>query len=262
MRPRRPHPRDRRHRAADPGDHRRGDHHPGRRSTTRTPSTQTQLLPVRMTAMTTGPENPDGCAAAAAVRSASRSSRHALRVRPALPAAAPKHPSATTAMVLGIIGLAGILTCGGVTLVLRRSPGRSAAEAVKEIDAARRHDGGREQAHAAGSRASSDRPADARDHRVSRSSPGVAVDCSVRPLRPSPPAQSSQPTSTGSLTSRMPNRRLDAVADLARQREQLGGRRAAAVGQREGVLGRQRDAARRRTPCRSRRARSARRRWS
>ena len=50
--------------------------------------------------------------------------------------APPKHPSATTSMVLGIIGLAGILTCGGVTLVLSPFAWAIGSKAVKEIDAA------------------------------------------------------------------------------------------------------------------------------
>lgn len=49
---------------------------------------------------------------------------------------APKHPSATTAMVLGIIGLVGILSCGGVTLVLSPFAWAIGSKAVKEIDAA------------------------------------------------------------------------------------------------------------------------------
>jgi hypothetical protein len=49
---------------------------------------------------------------------------------------APKHPSATTAMVLGIIGLVGILSCGGVTLVLSPFAWAIGSRAVKEIDAA------------------------------------------------------------------------------------------------------------------------------
>ncbi|MDF1606043.1 DUF4190 domain-containing protein [Nocardioides sp. YIM 152315] len=48
----------------------------------------------------------------------------------------PKHPSAMTAMVLGIIGLAGILTCGGVTLVLSPFAWAMGGRAVREIDAA------------------------------------------------------------------------------------------------------------------------------
>jgi hypothetical protein len=50
--------------------------------------------------------------------------------------APPKHPSATTAMVLGIIGLVGILSCGGVTLVLSPFAWVIGSKAVKEIDAA------------------------------------------------------------------------------------------------------------------------------
>ncbi len=49
---------------------------------------------------------------------------------------APKHPSSTTALVLGIISLAGILTCGGVTLVLSPFAWVIGGRAVKEIDAA------------------------------------------------------------------------------------------------------------------------------
>jgi hypothetical protein len=48
----------------------------------------------------------------------------------------PNHPSAMTAMVLGIVGLAGILTCGGVTLVLSPFAWAMGSRAVREIDAA------------------------------------------------------------------------------------------------------------------------------
>ena len=47
----------------------------------------------------------------------------------------PNHPSATTSMVLGIIGLAGILLCGGVTLVLSPFAWGIGSKAVREIDA-------------------------------------------------------------------------------------------------------------------------------
>ena len=47
----------------------------------------------------------------------------------------PNHPSATTSLVLGIIGLAGILTCGGVTLVLSPVAWVTGAKAVREIRA-------------------------------------------------------------------------------------------------------------------------------
>ncbi len=47
----------------------------------------------------------------------------------------PNHPSATTSMVLGIIGLAGILTCGGITLVLSPFAWVTGAKAVREIKA-------------------------------------------------------------------------------------------------------------------------------
>ncbi|GAB6986895.1 DUF4190 domain-containing protein [Nocardioides pyridinolyticus] len=50
---------------------------------------------------------------------------------------APKqnHPSATTALVLGIIGLAGLVTCGGITLVLSPFAWMIGAKAVREIRA-------------------------------------------------------------------------------------------------------------------------------
>jgi hypothetical protein len=61
---------------------------------------------------------------------------------------APKHPSATTAMVLGIIGLVGILSCGGITLVLSPFAWAIGGKAVKEIDAAPPGTvGGREEAN-------------------------------------------------------------------------------------------------------------------
>lgn len=50
--------------------------------------------------------------------------------------AAPNHPSAMTAMVLGIVALAGILTCGGVTLVVAPFAWAIGSRTVKEIDAA------------------------------------------------------------------------------------------------------------------------------
>lgn len=60
----------------------------------------------------------------------------------------PNHPSAMTAMVLGIIGLAGVLTCGGVTLVVSPFAWAIGSKAVKEIDAAPPGTvGGRDQAN-------------------------------------------------------------------------------------------------------------------
>jgi hypothetical protein len=47
----------------------------------------------------------------------------------------PNHPSATTAMVLGIIGLAGIVTCGGITLLLSPFAWITGAKATREIKA-------------------------------------------------------------------------------------------------------------------------------
>ncbi|WP_051551468.1 hypothetical protein [Nocardioides sp. URHA0020] len=49
---------------------------------------------------------------------------------------APKHPSSTTAMVLGLIAVVGVLSCGGVTLVLAPFAWAIGGRAVKEIDAA------------------------------------------------------------------------------------------------------------------------------
>ncbi|MFC7496558.1 MULTISPECIES: DUF4190 domain-containing protein [unclassified Nocardioides] len=61
----------------------------------------------------------------------------------------PNHPSAMTAMVLGIVGLAGILTCGGVTLVISPFAWAIGGRAVREIDAAPPGSvGGRDQANA------------------------------------------------------------------------------------------------------------------
>jgi hypothetical protein len=58
------------------------------------------------------------------------------------------HPSAMTAMVLGIIGLAGVLTCGGVTLVVSPFAWAIGSKAVREIDAAPPGTvGGRDQAN-------------------------------------------------------------------------------------------------------------------
>ncbi|WP_248580260.1 DUF4190 domain-containing protein [Nocardioides sp. InS609-2] len=45
------------------------------------------------------------------------------------------HPSSTTALVLGIIGLAGIMFCGGITLVLSPFAWAMGRKAVREIDA-------------------------------------------------------------------------------------------------------------------------------
>ena len=58
------------------------------------------------------------------------------------------HPSATTALVLGLIGLAGILFCGGITLVLSPFAWRMGARAVREIDANPGMYAGRDQANA------------------------------------------------------------------------------------------------------------------
>jgi hypothetical protein len=60
----------------------------------------------------------------------------------------PNHPSATTALVLGLIGLAGIMFCGGLTLVLSPFAWRIGATAVREIDASPGAYGGRDQANA------------------------------------------------------------------------------------------------------------------
>lgn len=63
-------------------------------------------------------------------------------------AAPVNHPSATTALVLSLIGLAGVVLCGGITLVLSPFAWRSGAKAVREIDANPAMYGGRDQANA------------------------------------------------------------------------------------------------------------------
>ncbi len=60
----------------------------------------------------------------------------------------PQHPSATTAMVLGVVGLAGLMFCGGITLVLSPFAWHIGARAVREIDQDPRRYGGRDQANA------------------------------------------------------------------------------------------------------------------
>ncbi|GAB3789626.1 DUF4190 domain-containing protein [Nocardioides ungokensis] len=62
--------------------------------------------------------------------------------------AAANHPSATTSLVLSLIGLAGIMFCGGITLVLSPFAWRIGAKAVREIDANPGMYGGRDQANA------------------------------------------------------------------------------------------------------------------
>lgn len=62
------------------------------------------------------------------------------------PVAGQAHPSSTTAMVLGIIGLAGILFCGGITLVLSPFAWAIGRRAVREIDAEPGRYSGRDQA--------------------------------------------------------------------------------------------------------------------
>ena len=57
--------------------------------------------------------------------------------------------------MLSLIGLAGIAFCGGITLVLSPFAWRIGAKAVREIDANPGIYGGRDQANAAGSWASS-----------------------------------------------------------------------------------------------------------
>ena len=64
------------------------------------------------------------------------------------PARPANHPSATTAMVLGLVGLAGILFCGGLTLVVSPFAWAIGGRAVREIDANPGMYGGRDQANA------------------------------------------------------------------------------------------------------------------
>jgi hypothetical protein len=58
----------------------------------------------------------------------------------------PDHPSATTAMVLGIISLAGVVFCGGLTLILSPVAWVVGAKAVREIDATPGRYSGRDRA--------------------------------------------------------------------------------------------------------------------
>ncbi|KQW46891.1 hypothetical protein ASC77_16935 [Nocardioides sp. Root1257] len=87
--------------------------------------------------MTTGPENPYGAPQEPYQQQPPQQPPPYGYGQPyAYQPPAPKHPSATTAMVLGIIGLVGILSCGGVTLVLSPFAWAIGSRAVKEIDAA------------------------------------------------------------------------------------------------------------------------------
>ncbi|GAA4739219.1 hypothetical protein GCM10023350_24530 [Nocardioides endophyticus] len=85
--------------------------------------------------MTTGPENPYGGPQQPPYQPPQQPPPPYGYGQPYQPPA-PNHPSAMTALVLGIIGLAGILTCGGVTLVLSPFAWAIGSKAVKEIDAA------------------------------------------------------------------------------------------------------------------------------
>jgi hypothetical protein len=76
--------------------------------------------------VTTGPENPYGLP--------QQPYGYPQQPYPSRPA--PQHPSAVTAMALGIVGLAGVVSCGGVTLVLAPFAWAIGSRAVKEIDAA------------------------------------------------------------------------------------------------------------------------------
>jgi hypothetical protein len=63
-------------------------------------------------------------------------------------AMAPEHPSATTGLVLGIVGLVGIMTCGGLTLVLSPFAWAISGRVLREIDASPGRYSGREKASA------------------------------------------------------------------------------------------------------------------
>jgi hypothetical protein len=86
--------------------------------------------------MTTGPENPYG--------GPQQPPQQPYQQQPVPPYGygqpyrppPPKHPSSTTAMVLGLIAVVGVLSCGGVTLVLAPFAWVIGGRAVKEIDAA------------------------------------------------------------------------------------------------------------------------------
>lgn len=68
--------------------------------------------------------------------------------QPAYAGMLPDHPSATTSMVLGIIGLAGIIFCGGITLVLAPFAWAMGAKSVREIDEQPGRYAGRDKAQA------------------------------------------------------------------------------------------------------------------
>ena len=135
--------------------------------------------------------------------------RRAVRLRRAPPPA--NHPSATTALVLSLIGLAGIVFCGGITLVLSPFAWRIGASAVREIDASQ------------GASAGGTRPTPARIMGIIGTvllalgilrvlglvgllAAGSTGESASAPAPAERRLSSAQPTSTGSLTSRMPNR--------------------------------------------------------
>ena len=98
--------------------------------------------------MTTGPENPYG-APQQPYQPQPPPYGYGYQQPYAYKPPVPKHPSATTAMALGIVGLAGVLACGGVTLVVSPFAWVIGARAVREIDAAPPGAvGGREEANA------------------------------------------------------------------------------------------------------------------
>ena len=99
--------------------------------------------------MTTGPENPYGGAQQPPYQPPQQPPPpYGYGYQQPYRQPAPKHPSATTAMVLGIIGLVGIMSCGGITLVLSPFAWAIGGKAVKEIDAAPPGTmGGREEAN-------------------------------------------------------------------------------------------------------------------
>jgi hypothetical protein len=61
---------------------------------------------------------------------------------------APEHPSANTGLVLGIVGLVGLLTCGGLTLVLSPFAWVISGRALRDIDASPGRYSGREKVSA------------------------------------------------------------------------------------------------------------------
>ena len=190
-------------------------------------------------------------------------------------AAPPPHPQATTALVLGMVSLIGLFVCL-FPILAAPFAWRTGGRVVKEIDAQPGRWSGREQAQAGrimgmigtillvlGTLAI-DRAGGAALRRVAPSMTGLRLGHGARVGLLT--RYSSQPTSTGSLTSRTPyaastpSRTSRASASRSSVRRAARGWSAPACAWSTGW--RARRAGRGRSPCRSRRARSATRRWT